>query len=886
MGRNIERMSMKKLLFLFFTVVFATQALAETCDTNPASCTPAKLCEKTTEIVDDKTYWLADDTNPHLKLAKQFGLDCDASEALSSCQRSVDECGVVELCEIATILIGSEISWNQEFSKHVELAKSFGLNCSIAQSSLDDDTSKPAILTTCDKSPAACISEALCKRAADTTTGKVEWRLKTAPNYVQEAKKRKLDCGISEVKTTANPNTKGLEPTVRKRCEANISECSDQVLCLTSTYRIKQKVKWKVGNYSKFAEEAQRRGLDCGVAKQATETVFLNLDDATPCDKTPAACISEALCEKATDISTGQVEWRVHVAPEYVAEAKKRKLDCKFNQVKPTETKIVSETEDKVETLETATSSEEVGTLFDKADFKKLRLSSRKQLQYGLRKLGYYKGSIDGLYGPMSQNAVRDYAQDKDLVDGYPDSVLAALISEPGVGKNFAKYFNQTAHFNTVQYQDYDIFPIHEIICRSVFQAPWVGLKDLDKIKQFLSQSNNKCRNLGYQDVRYWLGDMPEAGVRIDLDNDGIRDLLVFLYGFQQGAPLKMVGFKFGKEKTNDNQSPIVRLFRADEIFASGEYPTVQSARFISVSDFNSDGEQDILISDGGYDTKPFTTHHSKVLLSSPNGFIEQNIGPRRKRHGLASGDINGDGFIDVLFGRSQSWPSGKHDTLKLYMNDGDANFKIKSNRLPRELLTTTGRQPVFVEFLDIDSDGFIDLVSGQPCGKFSKIFWNDGRGYFKNKNATIIPLEYQKQASILSGACQKKGTGPYNTIDQVFLVKESKTNKRYFGTISSRSYRGRSLSLFRIAGRSLSPSLTSKEDPFIDVSKKDGDQFAYKMTYTESTTGHRIDIFDFSFNRISLKFDPISERYQKVDSLQSRKNVRMKFDYNMVVAN
>ena len=91
---------------------------------------------------------------------------------------------------------------------------------------------------------------------------------------------------------------------------------------------------------------------------------------------------------------------------------------------------------------------------------------------------------------------------------------------------------------------------------------------------------------------------------------------------------------------------------------------------------------------------------------------------------------------------------------------------------------------------------------------------------------------------------------------------------------------------MFRIAGRSLSPSLTSKEDPFIDVSKKDGDQFAYKMTYTESTTGHRIDIFDFSFNRISLKFDPISERYQKVDSLQSRKNVRMKFDYNMVVAN
>ena len=821
------RMSIQSTLLLVFITVFSTQALAETCETNPGNCTPVQLCEKSTEVSDGKTYWTGDETNSYLKVARQFGLDCGALDALPTCQRDANTCAILELCEVATAKKGSKTTWNLNFESHVKLAKSFGLNCEVSKAPDVEAVSTPTVLTPCDKNPAACISETLCKKAADTSSEQVKWRVDTALAYVEEAKKRKLDC-----------TAKVTEPA---KLEVKKSEAP----------------------------------------KKSPKTNSL-----TPCDKKPAACISEMLCEKAAETSNGKVKWRSQTAPKYVAEAKKRKLDCQPKIIEPEKTKIAPETKDKDVPAETGTSNKQLENLFEKKDFQKLRIGERKQLQYGLKKLGYYKGAIDGLYGPMSQNAVRDYAQDKDLVDGYPDSVLAALISEPGVGINFAKYFNQTAHFNTVQYQDYDIFPIHEIICRSVFQAPWVGLKDLDKIKQFLSQSNNKCRNLGYQDVRYWLGDMPEAGVRIDLDNDGIRDLLVFLYGFQQGAPLKMVGFKFGKEKTNDNQSPIVRLFRADEIFASREYPTVQNARFISVSDFNSDGEQDVLISDGGYDTKPFTTHHSKILLSSPNGFIEQNIGPRRKRHGLASGDINGDGFIDVLFGRSQSWPSGKHDTLKLYMNDGDANFKIKSNRLPRELITTTGQQPVFVEFLDIDSDGFIDLVSGQPCGKFSKIFWNDGRGYFTNKNSTIIPLKYQKHASTLSGACQKKGTGPYNTIDQVFLVKESKTNKRYFGTVSSRSYRGRSLSLFRIEGRSLSPSLTSKEDPFIDVPKKYGDQFAYKMAYNESSTGHRIDIFDFSFNRISLKFDPISERYQKVDPQLSGKNVRMKFDYNMIVEN
>ena len=195
------------------------------------------------------------------------------------------------------------------------------------------------------------------------------------------------------------------------------------------------------------------------------------------------------------------------------------------------------------------------------------------------------------------------------------------------------------------KYEDYDIFPFYEIACRSVFQAPWVGFKDLDKIKTFLSSPDNKCRNLGFKSSRYSLYDLPEAGVRIDLDNDGIRDLLVFLYGFQPKAPLKMVAFKFRSDKYQNNKSPILRAFKADEIFASGEYPTIQNARYISVADFNSDGEPDIVIADGGYDTEPMTAHFSKILLSSPEGFVERNIGPKRKRHGAAAGDVNGDGW-------------------------------------------------------------------------------------------------------------------------------------------------------------------------------------------------------------------------------------------------
>ena len=514
-------------------LAFTTHLLAETCDTNSGLCTTSQLCDKSTDVVLSQKYWVSDETDPHVKIARKFGLNCGALDALSACQINANKCTVLELCKIATVSNGKIVSWNLDFENHVKLAKSFGLSCEVTKGTTSVVSPQVDDLKVCDKNPAACVSSMLCEKAI---LGR---------------------------------------PDVFNR---------------------------QLTSYAKFFEEAKRRGLDC-----------------------------DALAAK------------------------------------PSTTGGVSSLKNQVVAAETATSSEELGNLFDKADFNKLRLSSRKQLQYGLKKLGYYKSSIDGLYGSKTQKAVRDYAKNKDIVEGYPDSVLVALITEAGAGTSVANHSNKTAHYTSNKYEDYDIFPFYEIACRSVFQAPWAGFKDLDKIKTFLSSPDNKCRNLGFKSSRYSLYDLPEAGVRIDLDNDGIRDLLVFLYGFQPKAPLKMVAFKFRSDKYQNNKSPILRAFKADEIFASGEYPTIQNARYISVADFNSDGEPDIVIADGGYDTEPMTAHFSKILLSSPEGFVERNIGPKRKRHGAAAGDVNGDGSIDILFGRSARHPSGKWESGKVY---------------------------------------------------------------------------------------------------------------------------------------------------------------------------------------------------------------------------
>ena len=155
------------------------------------------------------------------------------------------------------------------------------------------------------------------------------------------------------------------------------------------------------------------------------------------------------LCEKAILGRPDVFNRQLTSYAKFFEEAKRRGLDCDALAAKPSTTGGVSSLKNQVVAAETATSSEELGNLFDKADFNKLRLSGRKQLQYGLKKLGYYKSSIDGLYGSKTQKAVRDYAKNKDIVEGYPDSVLVALITEAGAGTSVANHSNKTAHYTS-----------------------------------------------------------------------------------------------------------------------------------------------------------------------------------------------------------------------------------------------------------------------------------------------------------------------------------------------------------------------------------------------------------------------------------------------------
>ena len=415
-------------------------------------------------------------------------------------------------------------------------------------------------------------------------------------------------------------------------------------------------------------------------------------------------------------------------------------------------------------------------------------------------------------------------------------------------------YKNRTAFYETKWRENYDDFPFFEILCRVVFEADWVGLNNLEEIKSYLRK--NRCTEASLKDDRYVLSDMVQSGVRVDLDGDGVRDLLVFLYGWQKKNPLRMVAFKYKWETNPDSlESPIDRLFAPEEVFANGAYPKVQNARFISTADFNEDGIVDIFYSDGGYDYKPFAIYPSKLLLSSNDGYIVKDLTKPLKIHGSAVGDFNGDGHFDIYIGKSisriQDWGNRTDENPSLLMGDGRGNFARANEFLPG-LAKSKGEEVQFAEFLDVDRDGHLDLITGGQCGRKSYIFWNDRNGKFDNENKTTIPLEYVKWG-------KRKCGDFYNTITQIFLLDDVETNKVYFGTTSSKHYKGNRISLFELNGRKLGRNL----EPYPDIEDAG---FAYKMDFDGQKTGTRLGIFDFFYKKTVYEFDSTTRKFRKIE--------------------
>ncbi len=280
--------------------------------------------------------------------------------------------------------------------------------------------------------------------------------------------------------------------------------------------------------------------------------------------------------------------------------------------------------------------------------------------------------------------------------------------------------------------------------------------------------------------------------IALDVDLDGWKDLL-FLDAAKPDTSTNMPFVLF-----NDHAERFVPYETWQPNIAKSNYePSFYSTvRHTEVVDFDNDGDDDIVALcyreclGAGY-----SGYNGYILVNEDGVFdVEKRIpfpdglrGENTKNDHMAVGDINGDGFIDIVTASGASDPYYVDRDIQILINDGgqalidETDLRIVNLRDP-----DNGHAEGTIYLVDYDQDGDLDIIDfqrnveeGKAFGTASPgsdfpygmnglaIFLNDGAGNFayetenlmyntglKEVDGSIKEDWYNKEINWVWGAC------------------------------------------------------------------------------------------------------------------------------------
>jgi len=224
----------------------------------------------------------------------------------------------------------------------------------------------------------------------------------------------------------------------------------------------------------------------------------------------------------------------------------------------------------------------------------------------------------------------------------------------------------------------------------------------------------------------------------LDFDRDGQLDLFSVL--FSQGEGYAYAGSCTSKIKIVKN------------IFSSNKQEFIYDSPYnwglsdVHINDFNGDGINEVIV--GSNNNHPCGSYQGNtqgselpitIFYINPDGSFESEyITPPTSVHDLASGDIDNDGDIDIVYFTLNDAQEQEKERPYILLNDGNGYFEFSDSFL--NIYPNMYNQSV--NLFDLNNDNILDLVvagdEGFDRGSNTaghKVYWGLGSGTFDTNN-------------------------------------------------------------------------------------------------------------------------------------------------------